>query len=98
MKIPLNEESAKKAFGEVIACTGIGSADEGCDALLPEKVLVRVPHSMHSDYPARLLAGAIKVCSHDPYGWCVDQQEPTLADTTTFQSLWDDWFLKIIYD
>jgi hypothetical protein len=97
MGLKLTEENAKKAFGEVLACTGIGSADGGCDALLPEKVLVRIPASMHSDYPARLLAGAIRVCSHNPYGWRVQQEEPTIAVSTTFQSLWDDWFRRIVY-
>lgn len=97
MNFALNEENAKKAFGEVLVGTGIGAADGGCDALLPEEVLVRVPHSMHADYPAKLLAVAIRVCSHDPYGWRVQQLEPTIEVSTTFQSLWDDWFRQIVY-
>ena len=98
MKLELNEENAKRAFSEVIAATGIGCAAQDCDALLPEKVLVRVPQDMHADYPGRLLASATRICSRDPYGWSVEDQEPTIDACTTFQSLRDLWFLKIIYD
>lgn len=98
MKLKLSEHNARKAFGEVVAATGIGCAAEDCDALLPEKVLMRVPKAMHADYPAKLLASVTHVCGREPYGWTVENQEPMIDVSTTFQSLLDEWFLKIIYD
>jgi hypothetical protein len=97
MKLELSEQNARRAFGEVVEATGIGCAAKDCDALLPEKVLVRVPQAMHADFPARLLASVTHVCGDEPYGWSVESQEPIIDVSTTFQSLLDDWFLKIIY-
>lgn len=96
MALELNEENLKEAYCKVLACTGIGAAVSNCDDLLPKKVLVVVPQELHDDYPAKLLACAIKICTDDPYGWTVKNEEPEIAEDTAFQSLYDDWLMGIV--
>lgn len=96
MPLELNESNLKKAFCQVLACTGIGAAIANCDEVLKQNVLVAVPVEMHSDYPARLLACAIKICTNEPYYWSVKEEEPQIDAETTFQSVYEKWFLKNI--
>ena len=98
MGLELNEKNLTEAYCKALACTAIGAAVNHCDDLLPKTVLVVVPEEMHDDYPARLLACAIRICNKDPYRWSVENIEPTIDADTTFQSLWNDWFITIIYD
>jgi hypothetical protein len=93
----LNEENLKEAYCKVIACTGIGAAEDNCDEVFPKLVKVVVPEPMHDDYPAKLLACAINICTNKPYGWVVQNEEPSIGDTTTFQSLWSEWFTHVVH-
>lgn len=93
----LNEENLKEAYCKVLVCTAIGAADDNCDEVLPKLVKVVVPELMHEDYPARLLACANQVCSNEPYGWIVDQNEPEINDDTTFLVLYKGWFKEIMW-
>ena len=97
MSLPLSSESVQKACCKVIACTGIGAAEnDDCNGLLDKKVWVVVPESMHRDYSEKLLACAMKVCANDPYGWTVDKTAPEINDDTTFRQICELWLMKIV--
>jgi hypothetical protein len=96
MSLAFTEESLKKAFCDTVACTNIGAATQGPDALFPKLVKVVVPLDMHDGYSTRLLGSANQICGNDPYGWNVDQLEPTVGDDTTFEMLYENWFKGII--
>jgi hypothetical protein len=96
MSLTYSEENLKKAFADTIAGTNIGAATQGPDALFPKLVKVVVPLDMHDGYPSRLLGSANQICCKDPYGWSIDQREPTVADDTTFEMLYENWFKVII--
>lgn len=93
----LNEANAKEAFLKVVESTGIGAAASNPDGLMAEKVKVAVPQDMHDGYPARLLASANNVCTNEPYGWRVTQQEPNIENSTIFSDLYLDWFQDIVW-
>jgi hypothetical protein len=94
----LNEQNAKEAYCTVLAATGIGGAVNNCDDVLPQIVWVVVPADMHEDYPARLLAAAIQICTDEPYEWTVENVEPEIDEESSFQSVYDEWFTLILYD
>ncbi len=98
MGLELNEKNAKEAYCNALACTAIGAAVNHCEDVLPKTVLLVVPERMHDDYPARLLACAIDIGTNDPYRWSVENKEPTIDAETTFQSLWNDWFITILFE
>ena len=98
MGLDLNEENAKDAYCRVLAATGIGAAVNDCDDILPQIVWVVVPADMHEDYPARLLAAAIQICTDEPYEWTVEDTEPEIDEESTFESVWEEWFTQILYD
>jgi hypothetical protein len=93
----LNEENLKEAYCKVIACTGIGAAEDNCDEVFPKLVKVVVPQPMHDDYSAKLLACAIKICTNEPYGWRVTEREPDIKDNTSFADLYESWFREIVW-
>jgi hypothetical protein len=90
-------ENLKKAFCEVLACTGIGAAVNNCESLLDEKVRKVVPEIEHGDYPAKLLKCAFEICTGFKYDWTVNNVVPVVDDTTTFRYLLDKWFLFIVW-
>ena len=93
----LNEANLKKAYFEVIACTGIGAAVNDGEALLVEKCFSDGTRSDATRiFPHRLLGCAIQVCASEPYLWTVQNIEPTIDQDTTFQSLWDHWIIEIV--
>ena len=96
MAMTLNKANLKEAYFKVIECTGFGAAAKDGEALLPKNILVTVPKSMHEDYASRLLGCTINVCANEPYEWTVKNEEPTIDEDTTFQSLWDNWITEII--
>lgn len=85
-----------KAYAAVLDALGMGATAQGCAALMPMKVLHSVPSKMHSDLPHRLLAAATAVCCAPPYSWGIKRIEPTIDQGTTFQSLFDEWFVSLI--
>ena len=90
-------ENLKLAFCKSLACTGIGAANTSCDNLLAQQFDHIVPANIHVEFPSRLLACATRVCSSSPYSWQVDQVEPTIKRTMTFQDLLDTWFRDVVW-
>ncbi len=90
-------ENLKLAFCRSLACAGIGAANTSCDNLLAEQFGHIVPTDIHAEFPSRLLDCATTVCSSPPYSWQVDQVEPTIKKTTTFQDLLDTWFRDVVW-
>jgi len=98
MPLPLTEENAEKGFCAVLACTGIGAATDNCDSIRKELIRKIVPESMLDTYSARLLACANTVCGNEPYRWTVVKEEPAIEDKTTFDDLWNGWFIHIVFE
>jgi len=90
-------DNLKLAFCRSLACAGIGAANTSCDNLLAEQFGHIVPTDIHAAFPSRLLDCATTVCSSPPYSWQVDQVEPTIKKTTTFQDLLDTWFRDVVW-
>lgn len=93
----VNEKNLKEAFCKAIAKTGVGAAENDCDKVISELVNVTVPEFMHRDYPVKLKAAVVFICTSEPYGWTVNDETPTIDDDTTFGSLYEDWLKKIIF-
>lgn len=92
----LNEENLKKAFCEVLYCTGLGAAQNNCEELMEKNVLETVPESQHETYPDELLACTIRICTKDPYNWTVEESKPEIDSEMTFYLLWYNWIIEII--
>jgi len=90
------EENLKKAFCKMLSCMGIGAAEADCESLFHKVIKVIVPGSMHNDLPNRLLSSANSVCTKEPFYWRVDQKLPHIFEDTTFQEIFNNWFIKIV--
>ena len=94
----LNEENLKEAFFKVLVCTSIGQAESSKrEELLNVNVKKSVPESMHESYSSKLLGCAIKICVDNPYVWQVTHKEPTISENTTFGTLYESWFIRIVW-
>jgi len=92
----INEENAREAICRVLSCIGIGAAEENCEEMFERNTLVAVPAAMHNDLPDRLLGCAVNVCTDEPFEWTVEQTAPEIDEETTFEHLYQDWFVQII--
>ncbi len=93
----LTMENAKAAFLDVLAKIRIDvEGAGGWDLLSEKKILVITPLEFHDILPNRLLQSVKSVCQNEPYSWDVVERDPEINDDTTLQSLFDDWFTRIL--
>lgn len=92
----LTEENLRNAFSRVIALSGVRVDEDSLDELMSVRIGDSDPAASQKDYPVRLLNVACEVCSEKPYNWNVREIIPEVYYTTTFGSLYENWFKQII--
>ena len=94
----LTEENLLMAYKKALSIAGIGAAENHWDGLAGKKIYTVVPAEMIDEFPSRLLASMVRVCTSEEYGWGVESEEPEIDPNVTFIDLLEDWAMEVVED
>lgn len=87
-------EMFKNAFANMLDLIGFNANEIMTN--MSQKVLVLVPTEKRDNIADELLLCMGKVCSTAPYDWDIKDTVPNIQDSTTFEDLFNGWFINNI--